>query len=207
MPKPQSFIRSGRVGDLAPPPAKPVLPVQETPPHRSDVSIAALPRRFRKGLAGTARDVQIREVSGKGFNAPQNDYLSFRLEVTDRDGNVVRQIPVELRAERIPGRVVRDGDRVAVLGKRSRRGFVKPSAVYVVDSQLEIRVKGGGGRGFFGIILALPLGLAFLLAWPALIIGIIATASGDRSAQEWGPALIVLSLVALVVYWAIYIRE
>ncbi len=102
-----------------------------------------------------------------------------------------------MSAPEIPGRVLRDGDRVIVIGKRTRRGLLRPKAVWVIGSRLEIR--GGGGRqyGFLANILALPLGLAFLAAWPVLIYGIWAEQAG----------LVILAVLSMIVYWAIYIRR
>jgi hypothetical protein len=159
--------------------------------HRTGPA-SRIPRRFRKGARGTVRDVQIREISTG--SVPQ-EYLSFRLERTDARGNVVEEIPVELRGSNIKARVLRDGDTAIVLGRRSRRGVVIPRAVYVVNTGASIQVK---RHGFFATILALPLGLAFLLAWPALILGVF---------NEELVGLIPLSLVVMVVFYLVYVRD
>lgn len=117
----------------------------EQPPPVRPAGPRSVPRRFRHGRRGVVREVQIREVSS-------TEYLSFRLERTDAAGNVVEQIPVEMRGN-IPGRVLRDGDEVIVLGRRHRYG-IRPRAVYVLGTESVIRP-----RRYALVVLAVVLAL------------------------------------------------
>ena len=109
---------------------------------------------------------------------------------------MIDQVPVELTAENIPGRVVRDGDTAVVKGRRTRQGLVNPKAIYVVNTRAEIKVK--RRHGFLATILALPLGIAFLAAWPALVIGIV-----QAEEMFW---LVPASIVVMFIYYFLYIR-
>jgi len=144
------------------------------------MSTSNVPRRFHKGIRGTARDVEKREVSSKGHDKASEDYLSFRLERVDDEGNVMELIPIEIRAENIPGRIIKDGDTVIVMGRRNRQGLMIPKFIFNVTTNSEIKVKGFGFvdailGGFLGIIVifsALGLFVGLLLSFGEPTIGI-----------------------------------
>ena len=137
-----------------------------------------IPLFFRRGRRGVVRDVQIREVSKPTGGA--TEYLSFRLECSDERGNVIEQIPVEMKGD-IPGRVLRDGDEVIVTGRR-RRHAIKPRAVYVLSTQSRIRPRRIGLIIFavlVGIVGAILVsnevgagGIAVVVAIVLLVIGL-----------------------------------
>ncbi len=165
-----------------------------------------VPKRFIKGYRGTARDVEKREVSSKGvFVKEGEDYLSFRLERNDDQGNVVELIPIEVRAREIPGRVIKDGDSVIVLGRRNRQGLMIPRKIFNVTNNLEIKVK--KKYSFVQNVFFFPLALLFAASWPALIYGIVMMTSTRSSRAGQGILLILGSIIVMVIFYAIYIRR
>jgi hypothetical protein len=130
-------------------------PVRRPEPAAHPASVGraeTIPRRFRRGRRGVVRDVQIREVASS--TGVSKEYLSFRLERVDERGNVVEQVPVEMKGN-IPGRVLRDGDEVVVAGRRRRRHAIRPRAVYVIGTDSVIQPRHWAAMG-----VAVPLALA-----------------------------------------------
>lgn len=197
-----SFKRSRRIGKK----------VKANKREQKKKASEQVPKRFRRGHRGIVRDVQIREVEEKKFRLKkrQEDYLSFLLEVTDSEGNIVELIPIEMRDENIPGRVIRNGDPVIVKGKRTRKGLVKPNAIYMVNSHLIIDNKKGGPwsfgwvSNFIMMVLTFSITIASALAWPAILVGGIALAAGGA---ELGVGLIALGLITLFLFYVIDLRS
>lgn len=138
-----------------------------------------VPYFFRRQRRGIVRDVQIREVSTAGGGA--TEYLSFRLERTDDRGNVVEQIPVEMKGN-IPGRVLRDGDEVIVAGRR-RRHAIKPRAVYVIGTESRIRPRRNG---------------LIVVAIVSAIVGVLLLAADNAAG---GVLLVAAVLLAVIWLW------
>jgi len=155
-----------------------------------------IPRRFRAGIQGTARDVAKLDTVG--------DYLSFRLERNDSDGNVIELIPIEIRGG-VGGQAIRDGDAMVVLGRRNRRGLLIPKAVFNITSQLQIEV--GGHSGLLASIFFLPMGLLFVISWPAVVFGISMMFSSREDEVNQGILLILGSFLVMIIFYFAYIRN
>jgi hypothetical protein len=106
---------------------------------------AILPSHFQ----GIARTVDFRTNLGnrtrtdQGFFGSAHGYvnniqvLTFRLELTDKYGNIIALKAVELRGEKIFG-VISDGDTVEVIGRETRTGISQPQKIYNLTTGAEI---------------------------------------------------------------------
>ena len=65
--------------------------------------------------------------------------LHFRLEITDKEGNIVKNVPVEMIGDEIRGRVV-DGDVVQVKGKM-KDGIIITKEVINKSTNSKVRAK------------------------------------------------------------------
>lgn len=156
-----------------------------------------LPRRFHKGTHGTARNVDIHEVSDGGMG--DEDYMSFRLEVIDNEGNIKEIIPVEARVKEISGRIT-EGDKLIVLGRRNRRGLLKPKSIYNGTTNLSIKLR---GYSFFNTTLGCLMGLIFTASVVGIIAGLITVT--DENSRETGVLVLIVSALAMII--SIYITR
>lgn len=111
----------------------------------------SIPRKFRKGLYGIASNINKQQkLDGK----VTKDYLDLTLEVFDDRGNLVEQVSVEMVGNKIPGQLIRNGDKVFVCGRKNRHGFIEAKSIYIVDTKLTIEPESSNsGCGcFLGII-------------------------------------------------------
>jgi len=163
-----------------------------------------LPRKFRKGLHGIVRNLNMRTITAN-FSTSQEISLSFRLEVIDEIGNVIQELPVELRAEVISGQVMHNGDEVIVNGKKNRYGYIVSTGVYIVNTNSEIATR---KKGFFYWIFALPMGLLFFPAIFAIPYGIIIASVSEGSEDIGnGIAISVAGGIFTIIYYLVYIRK
>ncbi|VVB72168.1 Uncharacterised protein [uncultured archaeon] len=151
-----------------------------------------IPKGFLNGIRGTVRSVEKREISGP--YQKKEDYISFRLEKMDESGNVIEQIPVEMRADFIKGQVIKDGDSVIVKGKRDREGLLRTDSVYIVETGLEM--KAAPRMGILKFLLSIPFSFILMLSVVGFIAGIFVAISE--------PAGGILIIGVCVVIWAIF---
>lgn len=155
----------------------------------------SVPGCFRKGIRGTARGVEKREVSNGGVG--KEDYLAFRLEIVDNEGNVREFVPTEARAKEISGKIM-EGDTLIVIGRRNRQGLLKPKSIYNVTTNSTTKVK---EYGFFDTTLGCFLGLIFTCSVFGLIAGGVMTFAGEAG------GVVILAGSALAMIISIYITR
>jgi hypothetical protein len=149
-----------------------------------------IPKKFRKGLRGTARGVENKEF--KDNVTGTDKFLAFRLEIVDNEGNIKELVPVEVLAKTISGRI-RDGDTIVVIGKRNRRGLLKPKGIYNESTKLVIKMK---NFTLFGTALGCLTGIFFLASIFGLVTGIALVLDGAE--QESGILLTLASGVVMI---------
>ncbi|MEX2511951.1 MAG: hypothetical protein WD398_03515 [Cyclobacteriaceae bacterium] len=108
-------------------------PVETPAEHKEGRSKESLPPRFGHGIQGVARSVEKKDVTDGEEGS--DEFLAFRLEIVDKEGNVQELIPVETRAKEIVGSI-KEGDTLVVLGKRNRQGLLKPKGIYNASGQI-----------------------------------------------------------------------
>ena len=164
---------------------------------KSNISKTDIPPRFRAGIQGVARGVENQDVSLSSGEGTE-EFLAFRLEVVDNEGNIQDLIPVETQAREILGKI-KEGDTLVVLGKRNRQGLLKPKSIYNVSTRLEIKTK---GYTFFGTAVGCLMGLLFTASVFGLIGGAVLLLDED-------PAVGVLILVAsaILMVFSIYMTN
>ncbi len=176
----------------------------QTSSKKENFTPLELPRKFRKGLHGIVRNLNMRTIT-ENYSTSQEISLSFRLEVIDEIGNVIQELPVELRAEDISGQVMHDGDEVIVNGKKNRNGYIVSTGVYIVNTNSEIVTR---KKGFFYWIFALPMGLLFFPAIFAIPYGIIIASVSEGSEDIGnGIAISVAGGIFTIIYYLVYIRK
>jgi hypothetical protein len=158
--------------------------------------------KYRHGVMGTVRHVEKREITK---NKEAFDYLGFRLEIADPNGNVTEIIPVEMCAGSIAGRIIKDGDSVMVLGKRNSSGLMTAKSIFNLTTSAEI--KAVNKFGFFKFILFMPLALLFLASFPTLFYGITRLFSTHSDQVGSGLLMTVLSIFVMTVFYYIYIKR
>jgi len=125
-----------------------------------------------RSIQGFARYVNRNTIKG-GQGQADEEYVSFRLERVDYLGNIIDQIPVELRApQKMPGKSINNGDKVIVKGGRFEKGILIPEIIYNITTNSEIAIKGGDslrqtiiqgaqmGSTLFGMFLAFGVMIA-----------------------------------------------
>lgn len=156
-----------------------------------------IPRRFRTGTRGTARVIEKRQVSASQSGHGSEDYMAFRLEIVDDEGDVKDYMPVEIRAAIVSGRVL-EGDTVIVLGHRNRRGILIAKRIYNEKTSSEIKIM---SQGFGDAVLRVILGLLWMCAGLGLFGGILLTVSRENV----GPPLLAVSIIMMII--CIYIGK
>ncbi|MDF9797100.1 putative membrane protein [Catalinimonas alkaloidigena] len=157
--------------------------------HKVEKLKESIPSRFRRGLQGVARSVEYKDISDDEVGL--DEFLAFRLEIVDKEGNVLELIPVETRAKKIVGRI-KEGDTLLVLGKINRHGLLKPKEIYNVSTHLEIRLK---GYTFFGTAIGCLMGLLFTASVFGLIGGGVLLFDQDPS---YGIMILIASAILMI---------
>lgn len=169
-----------------------------------------VPRRYRRGLAGIVRDLQIGESKPDYPEQISSDYLTFRLERLDQNGSVLENVPIEFFSRRIRGKILREGAEVVVLGRRNRHGIVRPKSIYVIETQSEVRSNTMIPRGPLEAVgkLGSELGksllhtTAALIGMPLTLVGFFGFFAGGfmiLTGNDEGVGIIVGSILALTV--------
>lgn len=168
--------------------------VSQTPrrPRKGKRGEQKIPRRFRKGIHGIVSDLDISK------SQTDEEILRFRLAEVDEQGNIVRENSVEMQANEITGRVIREGDAVVVIGRRNRQGYVEPRAIYVLATRSKIFAKKRGviGRTMVTLV-SLPVGIIGLASWIGLLIGTFLLIAGESE----GGGIVLLSAGGLLVHF------
>ncbi|WP_048205364.1 hypothetical protein [Methanococcoides methylutens] len=140
---------------------------------------------------GTALSIERHETHANVFGQQAEDFLSFRLQITDQNGNTETLLPVEIRAKQIINRV-QEGDFVNVVGKVNKQGVLIPHKIFNITSKSEIHIK--KRMGLASIFLIGPL---ILLS----IVGVIGFFGGLLGivASQGHPEELVISIIVFIV--------
>lgn len=113
---------------------------------------------------GTVRNLNRNEAAGASLQGTERDQvISFRVEHTDKNGDVTGYSQVELRGEVIYGGLA-DGDRIEISGRKGRDGILRPSRVKNLSTNSDAWVSNRPGRKILQAIIAAIMLSAFLAA-------------------------------------------
>lgn len=88
-------------------------------------------------VEGVARMVQMTQQERGKYD--MDTVLNFRIEQTDKEGNIINVLPVEMRGKRIQGYIA-EGDRVKVKGK-IEDGTMMAKEVFNISTNSKVKVK------------------------------------------------------------------
>ena len=131
--------------------------------------------------------------------ASAEDRLTFHVLTTDSTGRGSTATPVEVRSHRLGELVIRDGDRVTVIGERRDDTLVAHTIHnHTTSTHLETQEGRSAAR-----VLRAPLGVLSFLAVPAFLLALTALVT-DRT--QTALALGVPALLVWAAYWALCLR-
>ena len=154
------------------------------PRHKSVVNIS----HFR----GTARKVELRTELGNVTKTRRGDpwrdhqevsrsyvnnsqVLTFRVEVTEKEGNIIGYKQVMLEGEKITG-IICDGDTVEVIGEEGISGIDKPSRILNLTTGTEITANRSLDKSeSYGPVLLVIFGLLLMVLVTATLAPPIST--------------------------------
>jgi len=132
--------------------------------------------------------------------ASAEDRLTFHVLAADPTGRGSTATPVEVRSHRLGELVIRDGDRVTVIGVREQDGLL----AHTIENQTtRTRLETHSGRSVARLLRA-PLGVLSFAAIPAFLLALTALVA-DRTTTAL--ALGVPALLVWACYWALYLRR
>jgi hypothetical protein len=132
--------------------------------------------------------------------ADAEDRLTFHVFAPAASGQGMQSTPVEVRSRRLGELVIRDGDRVTVIGVREQDGLL----AHTIENQTtRTRLETHSGRSVARLLRA-PLGVLSFAAIPAFLLALTALVA-DRTTTAL--ALGVPALLVWACYWALYLRR
>ena len=136
-----------------------------------------------KEFLGTVLSVERHETHANVFGQQAEDYLSFRLQITDQEGNTEALLPVEIRAKQIINKV-QEGDFVNIVGKIGNQGVLIPQKIYNNTSNSEVIIK--KHMGLLSSLLIGPIIILSIVGFFGFFAGLIGMIVSNPSDEEFG---------------------
>jgi hypothetical protein len=117
-----------------------VIRVKEVKNKTTNTKVKVKKRHMIEGVArAVARHAEPSKSYLMAGGTKSGVTMFFRIEVTDKEGNIVEVVPVEMRGTEIRGRIV-DGDTVQVKDKR-KDGVIRTKEVINKTTNSKIKVR------------------------------------------------------------------
>ena len=162
-------------------------------------SSKSITKSSKNALTGVARSIEMREAQKLGpfaTGGQREETLIFRLEKTDENGNVTSQVSVEMVGKKILGKVLREGDKVQVFGKKNSYGIINPKRINNLTTDSIIQNK---GSGFFGKLFSILTFFAFFGVVAGILIGV--------GGSPIGFVILGISFLIIVINWILYFLQ